>query len=658
MAKHKHKKHPSHGRLKRKYPFNLIVLLLVVVAISAIGIFIIFRGHAASNRGAGYDRMGFYPCDMGATQGATYAGAQQVQCYNHLSTWLGRNTSPTIPFVTVMMDSSSPDNGMDATAWGETTPAGAFQTLSVKPTMVVSVPLAFGSDGCGLVPTLTTCFDKVAAGNYTSQYQQVINYFHSAGYDSNHLIIRLGWEYDGTWQPWSAINNPSKFVAAFRRVHDDMRAVAGYSNLKFDLAGDAGQPTGQNIWDAGNRFYPGDAYVDIIGMDTYYEASSHPSFSSDYQPSLTAQENFAKAHGKTISYPEWGQKQAPDTPSFIQNMGNWFNSVPASGAGSLEYQTYFNTDSHDVESNGSYALYNAISGQPLSNNPNTEATFKTLFGGSSTTTGNPAPNLTSLSPTSGTATGGTMVTLSGTNFVSGATISFGGSAGTSVVFNSASSISVHSPAHAAGAVDVVVTNPDGQSDTIASGFTYNAVAQNLPDLIVTSIGRSPASATVGNTVTFSATVKNQGTAATPTGIQIGVAFAVDGGNVVNWSDNHTTSLAVGASVTLTANSGPAGVATWTAVAGPHTLEARVDDPIDVNRIAESNESNNRLSTSFSVTSGKAADFNNSGTVDISDLSILAAHFNQAGVTKAQGDATGDGNVDVLDLSVLATQWGT
>ena len=51
-----------------------------------------------------------------------------------------------------------------------------------------------------------------------------------------------------------------------------------------------------------------------------------------------------------------------------------------------------------------------------------------------------------------------------------------------------------------------------------------------------------------------ATVKNQGTVATPAGKILDVAFVVDGTTTV-WSDTKTTSLGAGASVTLTANGG-------------------------------------------------------------------------------------------------------
>jgi hypothetical protein len=63
------------------------------------------------------------------------------------------------------------------------------------------------------------------------------------------------------------------------------------------------------------------------------------------------------------------------------------------------------------------------------------------------------------------------VTISGSNFVSGATVTFGSTQAT-VRSLSSTSISVRTPAHAAGTVNVVVTNPSGQSATLTNGYTF------------------------------------------------------------------------------------------------------------------------------------------------------------------------------------------
>lgn len=131
-------------------------------------------------------------------------------------------------------------------------------------------------------------------------------------------------------------------------------------------------------------------------------------------------------------------------------------------------------------------------------------------------------------------------------------------------------------------------NANLDSLTVASAGTGQA------DLVVTSVAWTPVSPQAGNAMAFSATIKNQGGTATPS-IKHGVNFTVDGVQVA-WSDNDTSSLAAGASITLTANGGPAG-ATWAATAGTHTVQAYVDDQ---NLIAEANEANNTLSAALTV----------------------------------------------------------
>jgi hypothetical protein len=130
-------------------------------------------------------------------------------------------------------------------------------------------------------------------------------------------------------------------------------------------------------------------------------------------------------------------------------------------------------------------------------------------------------------------------------------------------------------------------------------LTVTSAGAGPADLVVTSVAWTPVSPQAGNAMAFSATIKNQGGAATPS-IKHGVNFTVDGVQVA-WSDNHTSSLAAGASVTLTANGGPGG-ATWAATVGNHTVQAYVDDQ---NLIAETNEANNTLSAALTVSAAPA-----------------------------------------------------
>src|SRR5262249_27019563 len=69
--------------------------------------------------------------------------------------------------------------------------------------------------------------------------------------------------------------------------------------------------------------------------------------------------------------------------------------------------------------------------------------------------------------------GGTLVTILGTGFQTGASVQFGTAPGTSMMVVSATIITVKSPASGTPqTVSVTTTNPDTQSAALASAFTY------------------------------------------------------------------------------------------------------------------------------------------------------------------------------------------
>jgi hypothetical protein len=86
------------------------------------------------------------------------------------------------------------------------------------------------------------------------------------------------------------------------------------------------------------------------------------------------------------------------------------------------------------------------------------------------------PTLSSITPATGTTAGGTKVKLTGTNFVTGAGVRFGGTAATNVVVQSATTLTATSPARAAGSVTVSIVNPDTQIGSLANAFTYQVLA--------------------------------------------------------------------------------------------------------------------------------------------------------------------------------------
>jgi hypothetical protein len=91
----------------------------------------------------------------------------------------------------------------------------------------------------------------------------------------------------------------------------------------------------------------------------------------------------------------------------------------------------------------------------------------------------PGPVVSSVAPGTGSTTGGTEVTITGSNFAAGATVTVGGSAATGVSVVNSTTITATTPAHAAGMVSVTVTNVDAQTGTLASGFTYTSASQPI-----------------------------------------------------------------------------------------------------------------------------------------------------------------------------------
>ena len=82
-----------------------------------------------------------------------------------------------------------------------------------------------------------------------------------------------------------------------------------------------------------------------------------------------------------------------------------------------------------------------------------------------------APKIDSVSPVSGPAAGGTLITIAGEHFQTGAKVSMGGVAA-SVISVTPTSIGAATPPHVAGKVDVDLTSPDNQRAALPNGFTY------------------------------------------------------------------------------------------------------------------------------------------------------------------------------------------
>jgi hypothetical protein len=115
-------------------------------------------------------------------------------------------------------------------------------------------------------------------------------------------------------------------------------------------------------------------------------------------------------------------------------------------------------------------------------------------GGSPSGPSGTTPRITAIVPVTGSTFGGTVVTITGANFSSSATVSIGGAAARDVSAAGSTTLTATTTQHVAGAADVVVTVA-GESATLHSGFTYVTppVTNNQPPVItsLTAQGTRP-----------------------------------------------------------------------------------------------------------------------------------------------------------------------
>ncbi|MBS1183929.1 MAG: Cadherin-like beta sandwich domain protein [Proteobacteria bacterium] len=149
------------------------------------------------------------------------------------------------------------------------------------------------------------------------------------------------------------------------------------------------------------------------------------------------------------------------------------------------------------------------------------------------------PSVVSISPTGGTAAGGTSVTITGTNLLGATSVSFGGVEAAGFSVDSATQITATTPPHAAGSVAVTVMTTSNGDATLANGFTYvdAPVAGDISLTVAANSGANPI------------TLNLSGGAAT----SVAVASAA----------SHGTATAVGTTITYTPTAGYAGADSFT-----------------------------------------------------------------------------------------------
>lgn len=133
-------------------------------------------------------------------------------------------------------------------------------------------------------------------------------------------VIVLGWEMNGITYSHRCGPDPEAWKTYWNRIVTAMRAVPG-QRFRFDFAPNRGLDA--IPW---TECYPGDDTVDIIGMDAYDQPSGLSFDEQVKEPyGLQEQVDFAKAHGKSISYPEWGLYRNGDNVTYMKDMLAWID---------------------------------------------------------------------------------------------------------------------------------------------------------------------------------------------------------------------------------------------------------------------------------------------------------------------------------------------
>jgi len=270
---------------------------------------------------------------MPADSLGAFVGFEEDSRFRQMESALGRPLDRV-----VTMTANNTPAGMRSSVWGQFASSSAYlPALSDRLDVTVTIPLAFGKKAPyqrGGPAEVLKGLRKTVSGAYDADFRTVARTIIAAGYPD--AVLRLGHEFDGTWVQWSARDNEPAYIDAFRHVRNVFEQESKAFRYEW---------TGMRApWRAHARgAYPGDAYVDIIGLDIYYRSQGQISDKvwNRYKATLEAHRDFAIARGKPVSYPEWGRAHY-DTGRFIGLMHDWFTDLPASGPGSLEYQSYFN----------------------------------------------------------------------------------------------------------------------------------------------------------------------------------------------------------------------------------------------------------------------------------------------------------------------------
>ncbi|MGW7819854.1 glycoside hydrolase family 26 protein [Streptomyces puniciscabiei] len=136
--------------------------------------------------------------------------------------------------------------------------------------------------------------------------------------------IRLAHEMNGYWYPWceqSNGNHPGEYVRAWRHVHD-IFVRAGASNAIWVWSPNVGYRNATPF----DRLYPGDAYVDWVGLSGYYGTVGKESYQSFDQLFSDSEKRLRRLTAKPLVITEVGATDADGRKA--EWIADMFRSLP------------------------------------------------------------------------------------------------------------------------------------------------------------------------------------------------------------------------------------------------------------------------------------------------------------------------------------------
>jgi len=142
---------------------------------------------------------------------------------------------------------------------------------------------------------------QLIAGDYDGHIRQLARLFKMI---EGPVWLRVGYEFDGAWN--RGYEDAEKYKAAFRHVVDRLRE-AGVGSVEYVWQSST-SPV-DDVIDRGHedisKWYPGDGYVDWMGVSMFLALDEKPAAQLDYDPpsqrELTDElVNFARARGKPV----------------------------------------------------------------------------------------------------------------------------------------------------------------------------------------------------------------------------------------------------------------------------------------------------------------------------------------------------------------------